>query len=215
MKHLPRLAVLAALVATAWNASAADMLKYRGKPGSKMRIEGTSTIHDWWSESVLMTGRLELDPSFPTDPAKNELKPGPLPAQATITILARTFQCQWGAPMNAVMLESLDAEKHPKIEYKLKEFTYKEAKDGALVFDAKGDVTVRGKTKEVAMPVQIERVDAKKLKVKGTVGVKMSDFEIPPPAPKVALGAIKTADEVKLIFEWNAEQQPAAAAPAP
>lgn len=216
MKHLPRLAVIGTLIAVSWNATAADMLKYRGKPGSKMRIEGTSTIHDWWSESVLLTGRLELDPSFPTDPAKTDLKPGPIPAQGTITILARTFQCQWGAPMNAVMLESLDAEKYPKIEFKLKELAFKEVKDGALVFDSKGDVTVRGKTQPVAMPVQIERVDAKKLKVKGTVGLKMSDFSIPPPAPKVALGAIKTADEVKLIFEWNAEQQaPAAAAPTP
>lgn len=212
MKHLTRLAVIGAMIAVSWNAMAAEPLKYRGKPGSKMRIEGTSTIHDWWSESVMMTGRLELDPSFPVDPANSDLKPGPLPAQGSVVILARTFQCQWGAPMNAVMLESLDADKHPKIEFKLKELVYKEPKDGALVFDAKGDVTVRGKTKEVAMPVQIERVDAKKLKIKGSVDVKMSDFSIPPPAPKVALGAIKTGDEVKLIFEWNVEKQAAPAA---
>ena len=44
-----------------------------------------------------------------------------------------------------------------------------------------------------SIAAQDERADAKKLKVKGTVGVKMSDFDIPPPAPKVALGAIKTA----------------------
>lgn len=215
MKHITRLALIGALFAASLNALAADMLKYRGKPGSKMRIEGTSTIHDWWSESVQVGGRMELDPSFPTDPAKTDLKPGPIPAQATITIFARTFQCQWGAPMNAVMLESMDADKHPKIEFKLKELSFKEAKDGTLVFDSKGDVTARGKTKEVSMPVTIERADAKKLKVKGTVGVKMSDFDIPAPAPKVALGAIKTADEVKLIFEWNAELQPAAAGAAP
>lgn len=215
MKPITRLALIGTLLAVSLHTEGADMLKYRGKPGSKMRIEGTSTIHDWWSESVQVGGRLELDPSFPTDPAKTDLKPGPMPAQATITIFARTFQCQWGAPMNAVMLESMDADKYPKIEFKLKELSFKEAKDGALVFDSKGEVTARGKTKEVAMPVQIERVDAKKLKVKGTVGVKMSDFEIPPPAPKVALGAIKTADEVKLIFEWNAELQAAGGAAAP
>ncbi len=213
MKHTTRLALLAGLLAVSLNAMGADMLKYRGKPGSKMRIEGTSTIHDWWSESVLVSGRLELDPSFPTDPAKTDMKPGPVPAEATIIIFARTFQCQWGAPMNAVMLESLDADTHPKMEFKLKEFTFKEASGGDLVFDSKGDLTVRGKTKEITMPVRIERVDPKKLKVKGAVEVKMSDFDIPPPAPKVALGAIKTADEVKLIFEWNAEMQAPAATP--
>ncbi len=211
MKNLPRLALIGALFAVSMNTLGADMLKYRGKPGSKMRIEGTSTIHDWWSESIQMVGRVELDPSFPTDPANTELKPGPIPAKANITILARTFQCQWGAPMNAVMLESLDADKYPKIEFRLTELTYKEPKDGALVFDAKGDMTVRGVTNAVALPVQIERVDAKKMKIKGAVGVKMSDFKIPPPAPKIALGAIKTADEVTLTFDWNVELQPATA----
>ncbi|MGE3308600.1 MAG: YceI family protein [Limisphaerales bacterium] len=213
MKNTTCLALLASLLTLSLNGVGAEMLKYRGKPGSKMRMEGTSTIHDWWSESVLVSGRLELDPSFPTDPAKTDIKPGPVPAEATITIFARTFQCQWGAPMNAVMLESLDADKHPKLEFKLKELVFKEAKDGDLVFDSKGDLTVRGKTKEIAMPVQIQRVDPKKLKVKGAVEVKMSDFDIPAPAPKVALGAIKTADEVKLSFEWNAEMQAPAATP--
>jgi hypothetical protein len=32
--------------------------------------------------------------------------------------------------------------------------------------------------------------------------VKMTDFGIEPPAPKIALGAIKTSDDVKLTFEW-------------
>jgi hypothetical protein len=39
----------------------------------------------------------------------------------------------------------------------------------------------------------------------------MGDFEVPPPAPKVALGAIKTSEDVKLTFEWNVEQQAPAA----
>jgi hypothetical protein len=30
----------------------------------------------------------------------------------------------------------------------------------------------------------------------------MTDFGMKPPAPSVGLGLIKTADEVKLTFEW-------------
>lgn len=206
MKTLIRLTALGAALGFALGASAADMLKYKARPGGKMRIEGTSTIHDWWSESAVIGGTVELDPSFPTDPAKSDLKPGPLPAQATVGIVVRTFKCQWGAPMDAVMQESMDATKHPKIEYKLKELSFKEAKDGVLIFDSKGDLTVRGKTKELAFPVRIERADAKSMKIKGEVGTKMSEFEVPSPAPKVGLGLVKTADEVKLIFEWNLAQ---------
>jgi hypothetical protein len=32
--------------------------------------------------------------------------------------------------------------------------------------------------------------------------VRMTDFRIEPPAPKIALGVVKTGDEVKLSFEW-------------
>ena len=211
MKTIARLVLWCAALGLAAGAGAADMLKYKGKPGSKMRIEGTSTIHDWWAESTLVSGRLEIDPSFPTDPAKSDLKPGPVPAQVTVTILVRTFKCQWGAPMDAVMQESMNAKDFPKIEYKAKELVFKEAKDGALVFDSKGELTVRGKSKEVAFPVKIERPDAQNLKIKGEASVKMGDFGVPPPAPKVALGAIKTSEDVKLVFEWNLGKEAAAA----
>ncbi len=206
-----RLSILCALIGlVAASATGADALKYRAKPGSKMRIEGTSTIHDWWSESTLVGGRVELDASFPTDPAKTELKAGLLPAMANVTILVRTFKCQWGAPMDAIMQESMNAKDFPKIEFKLKELVFKEAKEGALLFDAKGDLTVRGQTKEIAFPATIERPDAKSLKVKGETATKMSDFGVPTPAPKMAAGLIKTGDDVKLSFEWNLGQEIAA-----
>lgn len=210
MKMMLRLTTLCAVLGLAAGATAADMLKYKARPGGKMRIEGTSTIHDWWAESPVIGGTVELDASFPTDPSKNDLKPGPLPAEGGVGIVVRTFKCQWGAPMDAVMQESMAATKFPKIEFKLKELVYKEAKEGALVFDTKGELTVRGKTKELTFPVMILRPDAKSLKIKGEVPTKMSDFEVPAPAPKVGLGLIKTADEVKLNFEWNLALVPSA-----
>lgn len=210
MKTLVRFSTLCAVLGLALAASGADPLKYKARPGGKMRIEGTSTIHDWWSESTLIGGTFEVDPSFPVDPAKSDLKAGPIPAQATVNIVVRTFRCQWGGPMDTVMQEVMDAAKYPKIEYKLKELAFKEAKEGALIFDAKGDLSIRGKSKEVAFPVKIERPDAKSLKIKGELATKMSDFGVPSPAPKVGLGLIKTADEVKLTFEWNVAQAAAA-----
>ena len=38
-----------------------------------------------------------------------------------------------------------------------------------------------------------------KLKVTGNTKLKMTDFKVEPPSPKIALGLIKTGDEVKLI----------------
>jgi hypothetical protein len=57
------------------------------------------------------------------------------------------------------------------------------------------------------MPVKVTLLPDKKMRVAGTVAMKMSDFKIDPPAPKIALGLIKTADDVKIIFDWNLTQK--------
>lgn len=217
MKTTLRVAALCTVLGLALAAPAADMTKYRAKPGNKMRIEGTSTIHAWNAESTFVGGRLELDPAFPADPANKDLKPGKLNANANVSILIRTFKCSSGAAMDTIMQETMDAKTYPKIEYKLKELTFKEFKDDAMVCDATGDLTLHGQTKPISMPVMIRRPDAKTVKVSGTVDTKMTDFGLTPPAPKVALGLIKTGDEVKLIFDWTVEkvaEGAAAAAPA-
>lgn len=205
MKRLLRLLALAA-VSAALSAGAAEMLKYQAKPGSKVRLDGTSTIHDWWVEGAIIGGTLELDPSFPTDPAKSDLKPGPLPAKVEVNIPVRSLKSSGKRPMDSVMQGTMAADQHPRIEYRLKELVFKEAKDGILHFDSKGDLTVHGTTKELAMPVEIVRPDSRSVHVKGRTSLKMTDFGMKPPAPALALGAIKTGDEVKVAFEWVTAQ---------
>jgi hypothetical protein len=62
------------------------------------------------------------------------------------------------------------------------------------------------------MPVKVLPMADKKLKISGTANVKMSDFKIEPPSPSIPGGAmIKTADEVKVIFDWVVGQKAAAA----
>lgn len=206
MNTISRIATLTLLAGFIVSAQAADMIKYRAKPGSKMRIEGTSTIHDWTAESSFVGGRLELDPAFPVDPAAKGPAAGKLDCAANVTILVRTFKCSSGSAMDAIMQDTMNAKDFPKIEFKLSELVFKEMKGDALAFDATGDIICHGKTKAVKMPVEIARPDANNLKISGTTEVKMTDFDIQPPAPKIALGAIKTGDEVKLVFEWNVQK---------
>jgi hypothetical protein len=49
-----------------------------------------------------------------------------------------------------------------------------------------------------------------RVKFSGSVTVKMSSFKVEPPAPKLALGLIKTGDEIKLLFDWVAVNRGAA-----
>jgi polyisoprenoid-binding protein YceI len=207
MKAIARYLLLCAALAFALESAAADKHKYRGAfRGSKVRIEGTSTIHPWYSESGFVRGNLELDPSFPTDPASKELQPGKVDATAKISIVVQTFRCSSGSAMDAVMQDAMDAKNHKTIEYTLKDLVFKEFKDDAMLFDATGDLMVHGTAKTITMPVQITRPDAKTIKVTATTDTKMSEFGIKPPAPKLLGGAIKTGDEVKLIIEWTAQK---------
>jgi polyisoprenoid-binding protein YceI len=201
LRHAALGLAVAALLA-ARPARAAEMLRYEAKPGSKVRLDGTSTIHDWWIEGAIIGGTLELDPAFPADPAKNDLKPGPLAAKVETSIPVRSLKSSSKKPMDVVMYGIMGAEQHPKITYRLKELSYKEAKDGVLHFESKGELTINGQTNLVGMPIEMHRASATALNVKGRTILKMTDFGMKPPVLDLAIGAIRTGDEVKVAFEW-------------
>jgi hypothetical protein len=201
---------------------AAEMTKYFAKSGSKMRLEGTSNIHDWQVEGSLIGGYLEVGADFPAEPGQ-AASPGKVDAHAEPFIMIRSLKSieKDGKPysdrMDEVMYEKLKAQENPKIVFHLTELTLKEAaksKDAPYVFDGKGQLVVAGVTNEINMPVNVLPLGDKKLKVSGSVTVKMSDFKIEPPAPKIALGMIKTGDEVKVIFDWMVAQRTASSAAA-
>jgi hypothetical protein len=72
-------------------------------------------------------------------------------------------------------------------------------------------LTLAGVTNKLTMAVNVLPLGEGKLKISGTTALKMTDYKIDPPAPKIALGMIKTGDDVKLIFEWMVAQRKAAA----
>src|SRR5581483_10027364 len=173
----------ALLLLACLSAQAADpMTKYFARSGSKMRIEGTSTIHDWQVEGTLIGGFLEVGPNFPGEPGQ-EVSPGKVEAHAEPFIMVRSLKSieKDGKPysdrMDEVMYEHLKAEKSPKITFHLTELTLKEAakdKNSPYVCEAKGQLAVAGITNNVTMPVNILPLGDKKLKISGAVTVKMS-----------------------------------------
>jgi polyisoprenoid-binding protein YceI len=188
---------------------AEDAIKYVGKPGSEVKIDGTSNIHDWTVKGQIISGSMEVSPAFDKD--LKTLSPVP---KVDVTIPVRSLK-SGNKKMDEVMQEHLNIKEHAQIKYALTGMTLKtEPKDanGPAEFTSTGDLTISGVKKSVEFPVTIERVDAGKLKVKGTVPLKMTDFGVKPPAPALAMGLIKTGDEVKITLEWvvgKAEAAPA------
>jgi polyisoprenoid-binding protein YceI len=185
--------------------SAAETIHFESRPGSKARVEGSSTIHDWAVESLAIKGFMDVPADFAKDPASAAKN-----TKAEVTIPVRSLKSDKAA-MNNIMWEAMKMKDHPNIEYKLLQLTPKSGgpSGSAAQFEAKGALTVSGVTRTNTMPVTIERIDDTKAKVTGTTGVKMTDFGIKPPAPTVGLGFIKTDDDVKITFQWLTEQAPA------
>ena len=214
---------VALLLLTTVSLPAADqMTTFAARSGSKMRIEGTSNIHDWQVESPFIGGSIVAGPNFPMEPGQT-VALGKVDAKGEVFIQVRSLKSleKDGKPysdkMDEVMWEHMKETENKRIVYRLTELALKEAakaKDAPYVFEAKGDLAVAGVTNKITMMVNVLPLGEKKLKITGTTNLKMTDFKIEPPAPAIAMGMIKTGDDVKLIFEWRLSppKTPAAAA---
>ena len=192
----------AAIVSLALPLGAADAIRYNSVPNEcKMRMEGTSTIHDWHAESGVIGGSLEVEAGFP-DSAKGPVKP-----KADVNVPVRSLKTSGGRKMDSVMLEHMKATDHKMIKYSVIEMTPKGANAaGGTDFEAKGTLTIAGVTRTNTMPVTVSKVGETKLKIAGATKLQMTAYGVTPPAPDIGLGLIKTGDEVTIKFEWVTEK---------
>lgn len=195
--HAAAIAVLAATL-TFRARAADDWIRYTAQPaGSLIKIDGTSTIHDWSVDSKMVGGYIEFDPAFSLD----HPSPGKVNARVAVLIPVRQLRSDKTA-MDTIMYESMKEKDHRRIDYRLTEMTLKEAPksaDAPMLFETKGELVVAGVTNVIQMPVTMTRVEKDKLKFAGSTTVKMTNFGIQPPTK---LGLFSTGDDVKLTFEW-------------
>ena len=122
MISMTRMAVVAATLTLAGAVSAQDLARFAAQPGSKVKIDGTSTVHDWTVEGGIIGGVLELDSKFVADPAKAQ--PGKVPAKGESTIPVRSIK-SGKKSMDDIMHAAMKQAQHPQIKYRLTELTLK------------------------------------------------------------------------------------------
>lgn len=191
--------MLGALLVLVAPLQAQDVARYQAQPtGSKMKIDGDSTLHVWTVESQIVGGYLELDPSFVADPQK--AKPGKINAKASVTVPVRQLK-SGKKGMDNVMHDALKVQANPRIEYRLIELALQEtpkSADAPIKCDSKGDLAVAGVTNQVVMSITLTRVEPNRLKVSGSIPLKMSSFGIKRPG----LVGLTAKDDVTISFEW-------------
>ena len=175
----------------------------------RVRVEGTSNLDNWQVETRAMEGLLEVAPEFLSPGQRSSLSPAAARAEIVIEVRALKSIEKDGKPfsnkMDEIMYETLKERDHPKIRYGLDHLVVKhpgKGHDAANEYEARGHLMVAGLTNEISMPLNVSAVGAGQLRIWGNATVKMTDFQVDPPSPKIALGLIKTGDEVKLTFDW-------------
>lgn len=177
-------------------------VRYKASPlGSRVKIEGDSTVHHWSMTGQIIGGFLEvpalLDPSQAVQPG---VTGGKLNARAEISIPVTSMQSGTEG-MDEVMQDDMNAKEYRSIKFHLTEMVLKEphAAGTPLEFNTTGDLMVAGVTNKITMPVRIDNAEKPNLKVTGSVPLKMTDYKVKPP---VKLGVFKTTNEITVSFEW-------------
>ena len=198
-----RALTLAVIIASA-SLAQGEPITYSAKTGSLLKISGTSSVHDWEVKTRLIGGKMIWDTSFPLDPSRAKLPKLTAPPKVSVIIPVRNIE-SGKQRMNEVMHGAMKAQKHKFARYNLTEIKVTDNKRKAgdpILFETKGTLNVNGKSVPVSMQVSIAKGKEGKLKVSGKTKLRMSQFGISPPAPKIALGLITTGDEVSVEFDW-------------
>ncbi len=175
-------------------------------PGARVTIDGTSTIHDWTVEGAIIGGFFEGDAVLVKFLTSNTSEPSamPLNVRAEAVIPIRSLKSKF-TKMDEIMQEAMRMKESPRIQYWLTDMKPKAGATnaaGVQTFQTQGRLAVSGVTNTIDMDVSLQAEEGSRIKVRGSKQLKMTDFKIPPPAPSLAGGAIKTGDEVTVRFEW-------------
>ena len=190
--------------------------RYNPQPsGTSVRIDGTSTAHDWEMEGTVIGGFLEIGAGASLDKAQGTpagLQGDKLPAKAHVIIPVSAVHSKADHlpdVMDGLMQKNMKATDFPIIEFTLKELTFKSphAAGEAFHFDADGELVIAGATNKVNFPITIEPLEGGKIKVSGTAAVKMTAYGVEPPTPNFGLGLMKCGDDVKILFDWTLKEK--------
>ncbi len=159
---------------------------------SSLTIKGTSSLHDWSMEAENLTCKLTTD----------------VENMNVQRISGVNFSCNVdqivsneSGIMDSKAHDALKANKYPSISFK---FLSQNALDGAnqqFKGTISGNLTIAGKTKTISIPFNGSLLPNGNIQVKGTVPVKMSDFDIDPPT--AFFGTLKTGDVVNLQYSFE------------
>ena len=172
--------VFAFIVAAALTGEAKAQTAYKVLPGSHIKVNGTSNLHDW---TMLAT-------NFSCT-ANVTLKADQLQDISGLNFVLPVKNLKSKEDlMDTRAYKALNAEKFNQISFKLTDAVVNAQQKSVK---ATGSLTISGVTNQVVIQANYT-TSGDEILFKGSKSIKMSDFKIK--APSFMMGALKTGDEV-------------------
>lgn len=149
---------------------------------STLKINGSSTIHDWTVEANSIKGSMEIK--------GEEIK------ELLFQVDVAKINSERGAAMDKKMHAALKKEEHPQVSFKLQEV--KKVSEAVNTVNLKGLLTIAGVGKEVEITSQFQNVDGN-YTFKGAKEITLRDFNMVPPT--AMFGQIIVGDDVTVDFD--------------
>lgn len=161
----------------------------------RVGFDAKSTLHDFTGVTSKVAGRFSADFDDPQGAWLGEIT---CEAKTLITGVE-------GRDSN--LREHLDAEHHPLIRFVLGKFEPTKVDVAKMTVEGtiRGQMTIRGKTRDVGMPVVVTVDPSKRVVVEGQMPLKLSDYEVP--VPSQLGGTITMQDEVSVWIALRARVQ--------
>jgi polyisoprenoid-binding protein YceI len=166
-------------------------------PGSRLWLEGESTLHAYSSNATQFEATAEFDGMVPAGAAEARaaIAGGMMKSLRVSVPVASLKSGESGLDKN--LQKALKQDAVPVIRFTLVDYKSEEAKDGSLLVKAHGRLAIAGIEKDATVEGTC-RFGPGGVEVSGAKEVLMSDFGIKPPV--LMFGAIKTADKVVVHF---------------
>ncbi len=160
--------------------------------GSRVEVNGTSTLHNWSARSAAITARVVLAGKW-NGAGKHALDLKSI----ALTIPVNTLKSSEGGGMDRTMDGALHAGHHPSITYTLTKSALlagQADRTGDVDFQTRGILSVNGVAKVLHLVIHVTRNPDASLTVNTAAKLKMTDFGVQPPT--AMLGIIRSGNTV-------------------
>ncbi|OWY24393.1 YceI family protein [Sphingobacteriales bacterium UPWRP_1] len=156
--------------------------------GSSVKIDGTSTLHNWTADVTKVSGKL----------AMSDHGGGVNLSSVNIEMDVYSIKSDKGSTMETNIYNALKAKSNPKITFQLTKVNSISGTLADLTAVVSGNLTIAGTTKAVDLTVKGKQKANGAIEFSGSKKLKMTTFNVKPPT--FMFGAMKTGDDVTITF---------------